>query len=96
MEHVEPTGFLVECPNCNRELRISRKYVRERVQCKFCDGQFRLELNSPNVHLRAFYAECPHCGEELRAADKYLGSRVACKLCGGKLKFPGRDECANV
>lgn len=92
MEQVEATGFLVECPNCGRQLRISRKYLGERVQCKFCTGQFRLELRNPLVRLRAFYAECPHCCRELRAADKYLGARVACKLCGGKLKFVDRDE----
>ncbi len=88
MIEVHATGFHVECPNCNRELRISRKYAGQRVKCKFCRGQFRLNLSEKSLNVHAFFAQCPHCDEELRASRKYLGAKVACKICGGKIHFP--------
>lgn len=87
MPEAELGGFHVECPNCQRELRIAQKYTNERVQCKFCKGQFRLDLTSPAIHLNGFYADCPHCERELRAAEKYLGTKAACKFCGGHMRF---------
>ena len=65
--------------------RINRKYEGERVRCKFCNGQFVLDTNSPKVKINAFYTSCPHCSDELRAAMKYVGTKAACKHCGGKL-----------
>jgi len=85
MVEVEMAGYYVACPNCTRELRINRKYSGERVQCKFCSGQFVLDLSNPKVKVNAFYTACPHCSDELRAAPKYMGTKVACKHCGGKL-----------
>ena len=87
MVEVQPAGYHVVCPTCERELRINRKYAGEGVQCKFCRGQFRLELDSPDINTVAFFADCPHCSEELRIAVKYLDMKVACKLCGGKIHF---------
>lgn len=83
----DPVGVYIDCPNCRRELRISRKYDGQRVQCKFCTGQFRFATSSPAIQRRAFFVSCPHCLRELRASDKYLGKRAACKNCGGKIQF---------
>ena len=85
MIEVKPAGYHVECPTCNRELRINRKYVGQGVQCKFCEGRFRLDTTE--LKTNAFYTDCPHCSEELRIAQKYLGMKVACKLCSGKIHF---------
>src|SRR5690606_13840844 len=37
---LEPAGLFVGCPHCDRELRIGRKYIGERVACKYCSGAF--------------------------------------------------------
>lgn len=79
-------GYHVECPHCNQELRISKKYVGMAVACKFCNGQFQLDPNSARVRTKAVYSSCPHCEQELRVAQKYLGMTVACKFCEGHLK----------
>jgi hypothetical protein len=89
MVEVTPVGYYVGCPHCEQELRIAGKYVGERVQCKFCGGQFVLDLADRKVNTLAFYTKCPHCSEELRAAQKYLGMKVACKHCGGKIHVVG-------
>ena len=80
-------GFFVECPHCQKELRINAKYHGNYVACKFCQGQFEFRLNPPRVRCLAFYANCPHCAKELRAAEKYKGIKVACKFCSGGLRF---------
>ena len=85
MVEVEPNGYYVACPICERELRINSKYVGSDVACNFCHGKFRLDLSNPVINLAAFYSECPHCQQELRAAVKYLGMQVACKNCSGKI-----------
>jgi hypothetical protein len=90
MVEAELRGYYVACPQCERELRINRKYKGERVSCNFCEGQFVLDINSPKVKIAAFYTACPHCSDELRAATKYLGTKVACKHCGGKIHFVGK------
>lgn len=87
MVDVEPRGYFVGCPACRRELRINRKYTGQRVQCKYCAGQFELNLSNPKIGLNAIYAECPHCHQELRAHYKYLGAKVACRHCNGKIHF---------
>ncbi len=87
MVDVEPGGFFIGCPICDRELRINRKYEGERVQCNFCSGQFLFDPESQQIETIAFYVKCAHCSEELRAARKYLGAKVVCKHCGGKLHF---------
>ena len=90
MVEAELTGFFVGCPNCQRELRINRKYEGERVRCNFCDGQFVLDSSRPKVDIIAMYTNCPHCSDELRAATKYVGTKVACKHCGGKIHLVDR------
>ena len=92
MVEVELAGYYVGCPKCDRELRISSKYEGERVQCKFCTGQFVLDTNSPKVKINAFYTSCPHCSDELRAAMKYVGTKAACKHCGGKIHIVGKGS----
>lgn len=87
MTQVAPRGYHVDCPHCERELRINRKYTGEQVQCKYCKGPFKLDLSNKLIVTHAFYADCPHCSEELRISKKYLGMKVACKLCGGKIHF---------
>ena len=87
MAQIQPAGYHVVCPECDRELRINRKYAGQEVQGKFCQGRFRFEPSSDSTDYPAFYADCPHCNRELRVARKYLGLKVACKLCGGKIHF---------
>lgn len=83
-----PVGYFVGCPHCDKELRISKKYVGQKVICKHCEGSFPLLL-APHgkVEMLAFYTPCPACHQELRASSKYFGQKVACKHCGGHLNF---------
>ena len=90
MIEVEPVGFYVGCPNCGQELRVNRKYAGQRVQCKFCEKPFALDLVSERIHIPAIYTGCPHCQMELRVARKYLGQKVACKHCGGQIHLVDR------
>ena len=85
MVDITPEGFYAECPHCQRELRINRKYLETEVQCKFCRGAFLYEMSNRLINTRAFYAECPHCSQELRIAKKYSGMTVSCKHCRGKV-----------
>lgn len=87
MIEVDPLGYYVGCPSCNKDLRINRKYVGENVQCKFCARPFPLELSGSDVRSSHFYTNCPHCSEELKVAHKYMGTKAACKHCGGKIHF---------
>lgn len=90
MFDVEPRGHYCECPTCNKELRINRKYVGIEVQCKFCGSPFVFSLMDPRVKVKAHYFECPHCKRELRAAEKYMGTEVECKFCSGHIRFVER------
>lgn len=90
MSEVEAAGYYVGCPKCHQELRVARKYVGQRVQCKFCKVPFALDLSDRAAQVQAFFAPCPECHEELRAAAKYMGQKVACKFCGAKIQFVAR------
>jgi hypothetical protein len=74
MSEVEAAGYYVGCPKCHQELRVARKYVGQRVQCKFCKVPFALDLSDRAAQVQAFFAECPECHEELRAAAKYMST----------------------
>lgn len=87
MVEIDPAGYYTNCPICERELRIRRKYVGTQVRCKFCRGQFQFEPSGSNARAHAFFVDCPHCQDELRANVKYLGEKVVCKHCGGKIHF---------
>ncbi|QDU79760.1 Double zinc ribbon [Polystyrenella longa] len=87
MVDVSLEGYFVNCPECQEELRINRKYVGKKVQCKRCEAPFELKLDNNQVQSKAFFSKCPSCQNELRAAHKYIGEKVACKYCGGKLHF---------
>ncbi|MCA9041324.1 MAG: zinc ribbon domain-containing protein [Planctomycetaceae bacterium] len=80
-------GYFVVCPECQQELRINRKYLGKKVQCKLCESPFVLKLDNGKVQSKAFFAKCPNCKNELRASHKYIGEKVACKFCGGKLQL---------
>ena len=82
---ITPVGLFVDCSNCHQELKINRKYLGQRVQCKFCSADFRLDPQSPSVTEADSYAQCPHCEETLRFARKYIGFKVACRFCQGKV-----------
>ena len=84
-------GFHILCPHCEDELRISRKYLGKVVACKFCQGQFKLDVTDPRIRTRAFYSDCPHCTKEIRLAPKYLDKKVACKHCDGHLQVTTAD-----
>jgi hypothetical protein len=79
----EVRGYYIQCPHCDEELRINRKYTGADVACKHCRGQFRLDISSPRILTKAFYTGCPYCEKELRVASKYVGQKVACKFCEG-------------
>ena len=83
----EVAGYFVLCPHCERELRINKKYSGSGVACKFCSGQFKLDVGNPRIKTKAFYMGCPHCTRELRVASKYLGMKVACKFCTGHVQI---------
>lgn len=87
LAEITPKGVFVKCPKCSEELKIASKYLGERVQCKFCDAPFRLNVTSPKVRTADVYSTCPHCQESLRFARKYIGVKVACRFCGGKLQI---------
>ena len=85
MVEIEPIGIFVSCPQCSQELKINKKYVGQRVQCKFCTADFRLDPTLPSLVQSDVYSKCPHCEQELRFARKYVGVRVACRFCAGKI-----------
>ena len=87
MVEVKARGHYVGCPKCGEELRINKKYIGERVICKFCDQRFEHVVSQSSKRLKAFFANCAHCEKELRAAPKYIGQRVLCKHCGGQIDF---------
>jgi hypothetical protein len=86
MADVAVEGYYIDCPKCRRELKISAKYENERVLCKYCSGDFRLDLAHPSLKNYQVYSKCPHCQEQLRIAPKYVGQLVACRFCNGKLR----------
>ncbi len=87
MIEIEVIGLFVNCSSCHKELKIHRKYLGQRVQCKFCSADFRLDPASPLVQEADSYSQCPHCEETLRFAKKYVGAKVACRFCHGKVKI---------
>ena len=82
---ITPVGLFIECTSCHQELKINRKYLGQRVQCKFCAADFRLDPTSKLVIEADSYSQCPHCREPLRFASKYVGTKVACRFCHGKV-----------
>ena len=85
MAEIEPAGIFFPCPNCDKELKIAWKYVGERVACKFCQADFRLDATLAAVKQADVYSKCLHCAKDLRFDPKYVGQKVACRFCGGKL-----------
>jgi len=85
MIELVPTGIFTSCPKCSQELKINRKYLGQRVQCKFCDAPLQLDPTSPNVIEADVYSKCAHCQQDLRFAKKYIGVKVACRFCSGQL-----------
>jgi uncharacterized protein (DUF983 family) len=83
---IEPSGIYCDCPKCGSELKISRKYLGQKIQCKHCQAQYRLDPTGPLVRQADVYSTCTHCRQQLRFAHKYLGRKVACRFCGGKLQ----------
>jgi DNA-directed RNA polymerase subunit RPC12/RpoP len=81
-----PSGYYATCPQCGKELRIHGKYAGRNVACRFCNSEFRFEVDPPSLQVVAFYLNCPHCSRELKAASKYLGAKVACKHCNGGIQ----------
>lgn len=87
MVDLQPAGYFVSCPKCQKELKVARKYVGEQVECKYCASPFRLIVGRPPFeHFQAF-SQCPHCTQALRFDAKYLGQTVACRFCDGKLRL---------
>ena len=84
---VQTHGYYIQCPHCDQELRIARKYEGEHVRCKFCTKPFRFDLAALGVDRYMAYADCPHCSKELKMSNKYLGMEVACKICSGHIQL---------
>lgn len=87
MIELSPRGYFIQCPDCQRELRINGKYIGQTVSCKHCEGRFQFEPEKEKLVIDSFYADCPHCKKELRVGHRYLGEKVACKFCGGKIQL---------
>ena len=87
MADIEPLGIFFPCPKCEKELKIARKYFGERVACKFCAFDFRLDPALPAVKQADVYSKCPLCSKDLQFDPKYIGQKVACRFCGGKLQI---------
>lgn len=85
MNDIEPLGIYTPCPKCGKELKIARKYFGERVACKFCEYDFRLDPALPAIKQADVYSKCPLCHKDLRFDPKYIGQKVACRFCTGKL-----------
>jgi uncharacterized protein (DUF983 family) len=85
MVEIQPDGIFTTCPHCAQELKINRKYLGQRIQCKFCQAEFLLDPTGPLVRQADVYATCPHCDQRLRFDRKYIGKKVACRFCSGKL-----------
>lgn len=84
---VEVRGMYVACPLCRNDLKIHLKHLGHKVQCKTCDGTFRLKKDMPQVLTGEYYCDCGHCGERLRFSRKYVDSTVSCKFCHGHLQI---------
>lgn len=78
-------GFYIDCPGCQKELRIHRKYQGQIVSCKHCQSNFCFDLTNPALKDCSVYSDCPHCNQSLKFAPKYLGMKVACRHCDGRL-----------
>lgn len=85
MIEIVPTGLFVSCPQCEQELKVNRKYLGQRVQCKFCSFEFHLDPASPVICEADVFSKCPHCEQDLRFARKFVGMKVVCRFCDGKL-----------
>ena len=85
MMEVTAQGHYVQCPGCDKELRINSKYQNQDVLCKFCQSPFKYSPATTTTRIVAMYSACPHCEKEIRAALKYLGMKVACKHCSGRI-----------
>jgi uncharacterized protein (DUF983 family) len=78
-------GYYLNCPHCQRELRVNSKFLGKSVTCKQCDGTFILEFGESALKPVGVYVYCPHCSDRLRMKNKYLGIKVSCKSCQGRL-----------
>ncbi|MEZ6056039.1 MAG: hypothetical protein R3C01_04975 [Planctomycetaceae bacterium] len=86
IKEVTPRGLYIGCPNCEKELRVSRKFLGQLVQCNFCSAPFDFSLTNPAVQRYAVYGNCIHCQQEIRVAEKYVNRGVACKHCDGPIR----------
>lgn len=81
-------GHYVVCPSCQKELRVSHRFVGNSVACKFCSASFELSFRSEKLRRIGVYANCPHCSNELRVGRKYFGREVLCRHCSGRIQLP--------
>ncbi|WP_299464412.1 hypothetical protein [uncultured Gimesia sp.] len=82
-----PIGFYFQCPQCQKELRVHKKYLGKQVSCKFCQAPILPRIESGKTSSQFFYTSCPHCREELKIAQKYLGMTASCKFCQGHIQL---------
>lgn len=84
---VAALGYFINCMTCEQELKVSKRFIGEQVQCKHCETQFRLAMNAIDINWLGIYTDCPHCDKRIRAARRYLGSVVACNFCSGQIEL---------
>ncbi|MFN5298655.1 MAG: zinc-ribbon domain-containing protein [Planctomycetaceae bacterium] len=86
-------GYFLDCPSCERELRINARFDGKKVSCKHCAKGFRFQATPDGqAGQLSVYVYCPHCRERLRMASKYVGVKVRCKHCSGQLEVTPLDR----
>lgn len=86
-------GYFLDCPSCERELRINARFDGKKVSCKHCAKGFRFKATPDGqAGQLSVYVYCPHCRERLRMASKYVGVKVRCKHCSGQLEVTPLDR----
>jgi len=85
--------YFLDCPSCERELRINARFDGKKVSCKHCAKGFRFQAPPDGqAGQLSVYVYCPHCRERLRMASKYVGVKVRCKHCSGQLEVTPLDR----
>lgn len=85
-------GVYLNCPSCDRELKLRNRFRGERVRCKHCNASFVCDPGDSGPTFTAYYCDCPHCNKRLKATPKYLNQTVACKHCEGQIRFVDQPE----
>jgi hypothetical protein len=86
-----PRGFYVACPECGRELKISRNDHGKGVRCASCGDAFEFRLCDERLAKLGFYVNCPCCHRQLRMSPEDAGERVGCMYCQESIRIVGEE-----